>query len=910
MLSTNALELLLDRHNLSGQSRSIINRVRAEQPAERVRSGFGRKRTGYQSHKMGQTLQAGDDAQFALLYVWEYSDDILEIWDRPPAINIRRQTKSGRPTAYLHTPHYFTLSHDFIGWADVYSEEKLLKLAEQAPDAYIRDEQGNWRSPPAEEYAAQFGLSYKLYSSAQISSALLRNVHYLRDYRRDDCPPIEDKTVTAIFEVVKSEPGICLDELFECLEDIQKDDVFTLIAQERIYVDLQTDPLPEHDRVRCFPDAITARAYQIVHDEASEGTCALPLSVRIEPDSEISWDARPWRIVNIGETTTTLIPLDITQNPVELPNDTFEALVRRGTITGLREQERTGLAAEAWEIFNLASTEDRARALHHKRIIEPYVKGGIPTEEQQKAYKEIRERTRNDWKNRYRRAQRLYGSGLIGLLPQRWKQGNRKLKLCLETHEAIDKFADEHYQPHKPAKKLLHLQLKEYCRQQGIDVPGYKTFARAVRLKRTYENEKHREGPRGAYDLKPSGDFFWFLGPDVPRHGDRPFHIGHIDHTELDIELRCSQTGKSLGRIWATFLTDAFSRRILAIYLSFDPPSYRSCMMAVRICVMRHGRLPDILVMDGGAEFKSAYFESLLAMLECTLRPRPTSDPRAGATLERLFGTTNTQFIYKLYGNTQATKNPRKMTKHVDPKRLAVWPLNRLYSRICEYGYDIYDQSEHSVLGMTPRQAFTRGIADHGLRQHRLIPYDENFILATLPTTDSGTAMVQRNRGVKINQIYYKHTVFLDPEVERTNVPVRYDPFDVGTAYAQVKGTWVKCWSGYRKTFQGRTERQIQIATEEIRRRHQLHNQHVSISEQRLANFLDSVDTEQKMLLQQLRDEEARRAYTDMGIHYTVQPGDTGMNLTDGEQESMEWWKQQLDYDNDEDDGGTYGSYN
>ncbi|MCL5264899.1 MAG: hypothetical protein M1343_06875, partial [Chloroflexi bacterium] len=42
---------------------------------------------------------------------------------------------------------------------------------------------------------------------------------------------------------------------------------------------------------------------------------------------------------------------------------------------------------------------------------------------------------------------------------------------------------------------------------------------------------------------------------------------------QLDVELVCSRTGRNLGRPWATFLTDAFSRRFLAVYLTFDPPS-------------------------------------------------------------------------------------------------------------------------------------------------------------------------------------------------------------------------------------------------------------------------------------------------------------------------------------------------
>jgi len=97
-----------------------------------------------------------------------------------------------------------------------------------------------------------------------------------------------------------------------------------------------------------------------------------------------------------------------------------------------------------------------------------------------------------------------------------------------------------------------------------------------------------------------------------------------------------------------TLLTDAFSRRTLAFYLTFDPPSYRSCMMVVRECIRRLGRFPQILVVDGGRKFESTYFETLLARYECRKKTRPSAEPRFGPTSERLFGVANTQFIHNL----------------------------------------------------------------------------------------------------------------------------------------------------------------------------------------------------------------------------------------------------------------------
>ncbi len=93
------------------------------------------------------------------------------------------------------------------------------------------------------------------------------------------------------------------------------------------------------------------------------------------------------------------------------------------------------------------------------------------------------------------------------------------------------------------------------------------------------------------------------------------------------------------GRPWMTLMIDAFSRRIVAVHLDFEEPSYRSCMMMLRECVRRHNRLPQCLVVDGGPEFHSTYFEALLARYECTKKTRPPAQARFGSLVERAFGT-------------------------------------------------------------------------------------------------------------------------------------------------------------------------------------------------------------------------------------------------------------------------------
>jgi transposase InsO family protein len=361
------------------------------------------------------------------------------------------------------------------------------------------------------------------------------------------------------------------------------------------------------------------------------------------------------------------------------------------------------------------------------------------------------------------------------------------------------------------------------------------------------------------------------LDQKTPRHGDRPFEIVHVDHTELDVESVAS-TGQLLGRPWMTIVTDAFSRRTLAFYLTFDSPSYRSCMMALRECVRRFSRLPQILVVDGGREFGSTYFETLLARYECIKKTRPPAKARFGAVCERLFGITNTQFVHNLRGNTQIMRNVRQVTKSVDPKSLATWPLAELHQRLSQYLYEVRDTFSHPALGQSPREAFETGLARSGGRLHRTVPYNEEFLMLTLPTTAKGTAKVMPSRGVKINHIYYWCEAFRDPEVQCGKVPIRYDPFDAGLAYAFVRKQWLQCHSEYYAVLKCRSEPEIMLATNELHRRRRNYSAEFSITARQLAEFLQSVEAEEKLLTQRLRDWESK----DVRLTLTKRPVNEG----------------------------------
>ena len=173
------------------------------------------------------------------------------------------------------------------------------------------------------------------------------------------------------------------------------------------------------------------------------------------------------------------------------------------------------------------------------------------------------------------------------------------------------------------------------------------------------------------------------------------------------------------------------------------------------------------------------------------------------------------------------------------------------------------------------------GLATTGERTH--MRYDDDFRYLSLAgprRKKKGTAKVEQGRGVKINYVYYSSKFFALPGVEETDVLVRYDPFDIGVAYAFVRGNWVKCLSEHYLQLRGHTEREIQVASAELRKSQQNHGLGASVTAKRLADFLASVEAYEVLLTQRQHDLETRDVLTRMG-GYRMLPGEQGQTLLD-----------------------------
>jgi putative transposase len=150
---------------------------------------------------MGVTIQAESHrVELAGLYEYEHDQKTLEFYDQPPPIKLVYEAKNGRQVGVWHTPDYFVLRSDAVGWEEWKTEAELERLAESMPHRYVPDSDGCWRCPPGERFAGPFGLFYQVRSSAEIDWVFQRNLHFLEDYLGSEVPPLSEHIAEATWD--------------------------------------------------------------------------------------------------------------------------------------------------------------------------------------------------------------------------------------------------------------------------------------------------------------------------------------------------------------------------------------------------------------------------------------------------------------------------------------------------------------------------------------------------------------------------------------------------------------------------------------------------------------------------------------------------------------------------------------
>lgn len=402
-------------------------------------------------------------------------------------------------------------------------------------------------------------------------------------------------------------------------------------------------------------------------------------------------------------------------------------------------------------------------------------------------------RTLRRWRGSLAKA----NGSVLALIPEKHRRGNRKRRVSQADVDLMLLAIDEVLLVHNPPS-LTHgyRRYRDLHKAYYTDVRKHPkcttlpTFLREFNQIPSEERGQKQGGRRlESAQAQPVSPTARSLKPL------RAFERAHIDHYKVDqhIVVIAGAKRKRTKRPWLTVMIDQATHAVLGISLSFRNPSRHSCAAVMRNCVKNHGRLPEVIVVDNGAEFQSVYFEALLARYGVSKQDRPPEAPRFGGLIESTFRSIKEELILALKGNTGNIDQGRRISPSHRAQRHACWSIQLVYKAYADYFFNHFNskipaglnQSAVSLLQDSLNLFPCSGVE---------VAYDASFLIATAIPLDR-RLRVDHARGVRHCDRWYFNTDLLSIP-DGSSVDAMKEPWDDRCVYVWLKDHWVICLNG------------------------------------------------------------------------------------------------------------------
>src|SRR5437660_9510224 len=125
-----ALQAYFRRLGYLRETQDLLLHIRHSPPSRTPGARRGNMPVWYPSKKMQCIIKAESaKVEFAFLLAAEHDENVLEIWDQPPAIALSYQDKRGRLQQPMHMADYFVFCREACGWVECKPTEELLRQA-------------------------------------------------------------------------------------------------------------------------------------------------------------------------------------------------------------------------------------------------------------------------------------------------------------------------------------------------------------------------------------------------------------------------------------------------------------------------------------------------------------------------------------------------------------------------------------------------------------------------------------------------------------------------------------------------------------------------------------------------------------------------------------------------------------
>ncbi|MGZ3240163.1 MAG: hypothetical protein ACXU7Z_07055 [Burkholderiaceae bacterium] len=662
-------------------------------------------------------------------------------------------------------------------------------LEERFPGKYQKLDTGEYSSIPINNVVGPWGIKFVVRFSDEISSFATRNRRLLFTYLQPSAQHMYGHKLKSLLSMFDGLQCRSYAELIELGNDI--DSLNWAIAHGHLHIDFNAAPISSApSTVLVFRHREALNAWQIAIRPDGYRPCPsiYPIETSFRIGSSFIFDGKRLTVTMDG--MTAIHATDDRNNFVSIEIPQLEAAFRAGKVILPTSVESSVSNNRFWS----ASPGSLTRAINRIRILDRINQGeALPLEDQYSAS------TLRRWRKAVREGEANGMSPVEALLDMSDEKGffgtHIDQQLSNEINALIlvalsDKKSNSIHATYFDIKKLIEATDRLMIAKSS--------FYERVKSLRSTKSIKASKGHKVAYQIEPT---YWMLQLETPVHCERALELVHFDSTLLDVELRSSISGDVLGRPWLSIAVCANTRRVVGMYLSFQPPSYVSTMMLLADIVHRFGRLPDAIIHDWGSEFKAKDWKYALTALFITRHVRPKSAPRFGSILERMFGVVTRELIDNIAGNTKLRKNVRQLTPQSDPSvHSGLW-LADIYEGLEDYFFRIYDERKHPTTLRSPRALFDASHLAHGMRLHRMRKR-EDILSIVLPTAKGRPRVVDPARGIYVNNHYYGHPLLSDLSMAGSAIVVKPIPFDPGSVLAFLKGNWVYCKMGLHADLQ------------------------------------------------------------------------------------------------------------
>jgi len=232
-----------------------------------------------------QTVQA-ESRQCEALFVYqsELSPDVLETWDQPAPIQLRREKKNGRVHVSAYTPDYLVLRTDGPALVECKTLEEVRRKVAKTPDEWSFTVDTP-RYVPASRAAEVMGLKHEMYVADDTAPVHLANLEYLHAIVLAEPDPIHDSIRNAITRKLAKE-SLTILELCASIRWLGPPTVYTLVIQGVLYGALRAQALTQQDTFRLFlapePAARFERELIQVHRSVPEDDTTTDLAALVQ----------------------------------------------------------------------------------------------------------------------------------------------------------------------------------------------------------------------------------------------------------------------------------------------------------------------------------------------------------------------------------------------------------------------------------------------------------------------------------------------------------------------------------------------------------------------------------------------------------------------------------------------------